>query len=147
MADSDKLYAEKIDVGLPALREIASGLQKFIPLEEMRGPVMVITNLKPRKLAGFLSSGMVFCASSADHTKVELMIPQGPVKIGERIGLEGEEIAQEYQKELNPKKKEFEKLAPYFRTDAEGFACFGAKRLVHSGGYIKAKTLTNSIVS
>jgi len=48
----------------------------------------VLANLKPRKLAGFNSNGMVLCASSADHTKVELMRPHPDCKVGERITLE-----------------------------------------------------------
>ena len=50
--ESDKLYCEKIDIG-GEIREIASGLQKFITLEEMTSDlVLVLANLKPRKLAG-----------------------------------------------------------------------------------------------
>lgn len=59
------------------MREIASGLQKFVPLEQMKGKVIVMANLKPRPLAGFMSNGMVVCASNADHTVVELLIPEG----------------------------------------------------------------------
>jgi tRNA-binding EMAP/Myf-like protein len=33
--------------------EIASGLQKFVSLDNMRGKVLVMTNLKPRKMGGF----------------------------------------------------------------------------------------------
>ena len=35
------------------VREIGSGLQKNVPIEEMKGLVCVMANLKPRKLAGF----------------------------------------------------------------------------------------------
>ena len=50
--ESDKLYCEKIDIG-GEIREIASGLQKFVALEEMTTDlVLVLVNLKPRKLAG-----------------------------------------------------------------------------------------------
>lgn len=52
------------------MREIASGLQKFVPLDQMKGKVLVMANLKPRPLAGFNSNGMVVCASNADHTVV-----------------------------------------------------------------------------
>jgi hypothetical protein len=37
---------------------------------------------------------------------------------------------------LNPKKKVLEKTIGFFCTDAEGFACFGEKRLVTSKGFI-----------
>jgi aminoacyl tRNA synthase complex-interacting multifunctional protein 1 len=45
----------------------------------MKGPVLVMVNLKPRPLAGFPSNGMVVCASNADHTQVELLIPEGQI--------------------------------------------------------------------
>ncbi len=40
----------------------------------MNGLVLVLTNLKPRALAGFNSNGMVLCAN-LDHKKVELLRP------------------------------------------------------------------------
>jgi aminoacyl tRNA synthase complex-interacting multifunctional protein 1 len=80
------LYCEKINV-CGEIREIASGLQKFVDLNNMKGKVIVMANLKPRPLAGFNSNGMVVCASNHEHTQVELIIPEG--EIGERIYLEG----------------------------------------------------------
>ena len=44
-------------------------------IEDMKGLVCVLVNLKPRKLAGFESNGMVVAASNADHTIVELIRP------------------------------------------------------------------------
>lgn len=42
--------------------QIVSGLVKFVPVEEMEGRrVLVLANLKPAKLRGILSSGMVGC--------------------------------------------------------------------------------------
>jgi tRNA-binding EMAP/Myf-like protein len=57
--DSDKLWCEKISFGPgEPVREIASGLRAFFTQEQMTGQrVVVVRNLKPRKLAGFLSSG------------------------------------------------------------------------------------------
>lgn len=49
--ESENLYCEKIDIGTE-IREIASGLQKFIKIEDMTGLVAVMVNLKPRPLAG-----------------------------------------------------------------------------------------------
>lgn len=51
----------------------------------MKGKCLVITNLKERKLAGFMSNGMVLCASNEDHTVVEILRPEEGAKIGERI--------------------------------------------------------------
>ena len=59
--ESEKLYCEKIDV-CGEIREIASGLQQLVPIEEMSGKVVVMANLKPRPLGGFMSNGMLVCA-------------------------------------------------------------------------------------
>lgn len=51
-------------------REIASGLQQHVPIDKMVGKIVVMANLKPRKLAGFNSNGMVVCASNEDHSQI-----------------------------------------------------------------------------
>ena len=92
--ESEKLYIEKIDLGEPEgrLRTIVSGLQAFVTLDEMLADkrVIVFANMKPRKLAGIMSEGMVLCAGNAEHTQVELMRPNKDTPIGERVTLEGE---------------------------------------------------------
>ena len=63
---SDKLYGESVNVGEAAPREIASGLQSHVPLEQMAPRrVVIVANLKPRKMGSFLSNGMVLCVSVA----------------------------------------------------------------------------------
>lgn len=63
--DADALYVEKIDLGEPAPRTIVSGLVNFIPIEQMRERmVVVLCNLKPAKMRGVESQGMVLCAST-----------------------------------------------------------------------------------
>jgi len=51
--------------------------------------IIVFANMKPKKLAGIMSEGMVLCASNADHTVVELMRPHKDSAIGERVTLVG----------------------------------------------------------
>jgi len=64
---SEKLYNEVVDIGGGVERKIGSGLQKFITIEQMTGAmVVVICNLKEKKLAGFPSHGMVMCAETPD---------------------------------------------------------------------------------
>ena len=61
--ESDKIYCEKIDMGKGEIREISSGLVAHYKLEQMIGAmVVVICNLKGRKVAGVMSNGMVMCA-------------------------------------------------------------------------------------
>eukprot|EP00977_Amphora_coffeiformis_P025283 scaffold19162_cov76-Amphora_coffeaeformis.AAC.1 len=71
--------------------------------------VLVLCNLKERKLVGFPSHGMVLCASNEDHSVVRLVNPPVDAKIGERITvpdfeIEGEE-GQPYAENKVGKKK------------------------------------------
>ena len=51
--------------------------------------VVVFANLKPAKLAGIMSEGMVMCGQNLDHTQVECMRPHNDTPIGERVTLDG----------------------------------------------------------
>ena len=51
--------------------------------------VVVFANLKPAKLAGIMSEGMVMCGQNLDHTQVECMRPHNDTPIGERVALDG----------------------------------------------------------
>lgn len=62
--DADALYVEKIDLGEKEPRTVVSGLVNYVPIEEMRERmVVVLCNLKPAKMRGVESAGMVLCAS------------------------------------------------------------------------------------
>ena len=110
--DSDKLYCEEVDVGEAETRQIGSGIRAFHTFEEMQGHrVCVLCNLKPRKLGGFPSNGMLLCASTEDHSAGALIDPPEGAKIGERVtfpGFEGEAATPAQVQ----KKKYVEILAP-----------------------------------
>lgn len=84
------MYNEKVDIGGGEERTIASGLQKFIPLEDMKDKLcIVLVNLRPRKLAEWNSHGMVMCAETENKSVVELLIPPAGSKPGDLISFEG----------------------------------------------------------
>ena len=56
------------------------------------GQCVVFANLKPKKLAGIPSEGMVMCAQDDGRSKVQLMRPPAGSKVGERIQLEGNPV-------------------------------------------------------
>ena len=63
---SKKLLCSKVRVG-SQIKQIVSGIKSNYTPEEMVGKkVMVLVNLKPAKLAGVLSEGMLLCAEDAD---------------------------------------------------------------------------------
>lgn len=72
--NSEKLYNEVVDIGGDVHRKIGSGLQKFLTLEQMNGAmVVVLCNLKEKKLADYMSHGMVMCAETPDGAQVEFL--------------------------------------------------------------------------
>ena len=63
---SKKLLCSQVKIG-SQVRQIVSGIKAYYTPEEMVGKkVMVVTNLKPAKLAGILSEGMILCAEDAE---------------------------------------------------------------------------------
>ncbi len=74
----------KVKIG-SQVRQIVSGIKSFYTPEEMVGKkVMVVVNLKPAKLAGVLSEGMLLCAEDADDN-LSLMVPEKDMPAGAEI--------------------------------------------------------------
>eukprot|EP00043_Microstomoeca_roanoka_P003408 m.43632 g.43632 ORF g.43632 m.43632 type:complete len:406 (+) comp12048_c0_seq1:495-1712(+) len=143
--DADSLYVETIDVGEPTPRTIISGLAKFVPLEEMQNrKVVICCNLKPRKMRGIMSQGMVMCAKVGD-TIEPLSPPEGAVA-GDPIDFE--KYPRKPDAELNPKKKIFEAVQPELFTNADGVANYrGDAFIVKGKGPCFAKVAKNGTVS
>ena len=81
---SRKLLCSQVKIG-SQVRQIVSGIKSDYSAEEMVGKkVMVVTNLKPAKLAGILSEGMILCAEDADG-KLSLMVPEKEMPAGAEI--------------------------------------------------------------
>uniref|UniRef100_T1IWR1 tRNA-binding domain-containing protein n=1 Tax=Strigamia maritima TaxID=126957 RepID=T1IWR1_STRMM len=139
--DADSLYVEEVDLGEGKMRTVVSGLVRFVPLEAMQNrAVVLLCNLKPAKMRGVLSEAMVMCASTSE--KVEILIPPSAAVPGDRVICE--EFLGDPDKELNPKKKIFEQVAPDLKTDEEKRATYKGKLLVIPGkGNIVAESLIN----
>ena len=121
--DAEKLWCENIDLGEKGVRQICSGLRAFKTKEQMEGArVCVIVNVKPGKLRDVKSDGLVLCASNADHTEVDFVIPPEGAAIGERVAFPGFEG--EPEEVLNPKKKQLDAVCLDLKTNAEGVACY-----------------------
>ena len=81
---SKKLLCSQVKIG-SEVRQILSGIKQYYKPEEMVGKkVMVVTNLKPAKLAGMTSEGMLLCAEDADGN-LALMTPEKPMPAGAEI--------------------------------------------------------------
>merc|ERR1712071_642798 len=138
--DSDKLYCEEIDVGEDEPRSVASGLRAFYssPSDLIGRRVLVVCNLKERKLAGFPSHGMVLCSSNEEHTEVKIISAPPDAQIGEKATVPGwdyeSEEGQPFAENKIGKKKVFEKLATNLKTDEYGTPGFLGTPFITSGG-------------
>nr|AEB92227.1 P43 [Eisenia andrei] len=140
--DADSLYVEEVDVGEPKTRTIVSGLVQHVPLEQMQDRIGVfLSNLKPAKMRGILSEGMIMCGSSPE--KVEIIDPPIGAAIGDRVVVDGYSGGPDEQ--LNPKKEIWEQIQPDLRINDAGVATYkGIPWNVRNLGPFKVATMTNS---
>ncbi len=153
--EAEKLFCEEIDLGEYSsnceggVRKIASGLRAHYSLDEMDGRlVCVITNLKPAKLVGFVSQGMVLAAHDAKTGKVELVTPPEGSTLGERLFLKSRDVPTSSATPSQvSKKKLWQALAPLLRVNSEGVAACDGNALCTSKGPCTVPTVTNGPIS
>ena len=81
---SKKLLCSQVKIG-SQVKQIVSGIKQHYSAEEMVGKkVMVLVNLKPAKLAGVLSEGMLLCAEN-ENGELALMVPEKKMPAGAEI--------------------------------------------------------------
>mmetsp|Transcript_43286 Transcript_43286/g.71520 ORF Transcript_43286/g.71520 Transcript_43286/m.71520 type:complete len:299 (-) Transcript_43286:68-964(-) len=149
--DADSMYVEMIDIGEEKPRQICSGIKGKVSMEEMRGVMcLVFSNLKPAKLRGVESAGMLLAASNDDKSKLEIVRPPKDAVIGERVNLEDEDLTQykptnlvKILKKGNPWNEIKDKL----RINDKGIACFDGRPFKTSKGPLTAATLRNARIS
>ena len=84
VAKSKKLLCSQVKIGSET-RQIVSGIKAWYKPDQMVGKkVMVVTNLKPAKLAGILSEGMILCAED-NEGNLALMTPEKDIKPGSEV--------------------------------------------------------------
>jgi methionyl-tRNA synthetase len=85
----DKLYKLSIDLSEPEKRTLVAGLKLYYTKEELQNKfVIVVSNLEPKKLGGFLSQGMLLAASQKlddGSEKVSLLAPDKDIALGSDI--------------------------------------------------------------
>ena len=112
-------------MGDAELRQVASGLREHY-------------SLKPSKMLGFTSSGMVLAAKN-EAGKVELVAPPPGAEVGERVRVEsvfttGEAGNVPWSDSRVKKYKVWEAMARDLRTSSAGVACWKGEPLVTSAG-------------
>ncbi|MBT3262010.1 methionine--tRNA ligase subunit beta [Candidatus Woesearchaeota archaeon] len=82
--DADKLYVIKVDIGEETPRTIVSGLRDHYELEALIGKkIIVFANLKPAKLRGIESEGMLLAAGKDD--KCVLLDLESDIEVGSKV--------------------------------------------------------------
>ena len=145
---ADKLYCEEIDLGAElGTLEVASGLRAHYDLAAMQGRrVVVVANLKPAKMVGFESKGMVLAAKSADGNVLELLEPPVGAAIGERVFLEGV-TGTAWPASRVAKKKMWNVVAESLRTDSACRAAWKGQPLLTSAGPVVVRTLVDAQIA
>ena len=88
---ADKLYKLILDVGKIGERIICAGIKEFYSKEDLKGKkIIYFSNLKPRRLRGIESQGMLLAASTfsedGKEKEVVLLAPEKEIENGSRIG-------------------------------------------------------------
>jgi methionyl-tRNA synthetase len=83
---SKKLYQIQLDVGELGKRQIVSGIALHYTPEQLVGrQIVIVANLKPAKLMGVESHGMLLAASTEDDSVLALLSPDKPILAGARV--------------------------------------------------------------
>eukprot|EP00474_Spongospora_subterranea_P009169 CRZ09627.1 hypothetical protein [Spongospora subterranea] len=139
------LYLEKIDLGeVAGPRQVVSGLANFVSVDEMMNrDVCVLVNISASDVKGVPSSGLVLCASNADHTVVVPILPPKGVVPGDKVMFPGvNNLANPEQ--IKPKK--LHKLFKMLRTsdeDAPTANCGDLPFMTNRGRISAPSTLRN----
>jgi tRNA-binding EMAP/Myf-like protein len=151
------------------VRTVCSGLNGLVPLAEMQDrKVVVVANLKPVNMRSIKSAAMVLAASpkaeegadphAADRVVELVQVPEGS-EAGDKVYFEGWPYGEGRgpEKQLNPKKKQWEAIQPGFYTSEDlvvGFDAAGAEGVeggtgdlvVEGKGKCFVKTLKGAVV-
>lgn len=142
--DADTLYLTRIDIGGEFL-SIVAGLAKFFTVEQLIGKnVVVLCNLRPSKLRGHLSEGMIMCARSGDT--LEVLEPPANAKPGDLVYCESYDRTP--TDGARDKKRLYDPLAPDMFTNDDLVASYkGSYLYVPEKGNITVKSLKNSPIT
>lgn len=144
--ESDKLYVETIDLGEAAPRQVLSGLAQHMPIDKVRGALVVcICNLRTRKMGGLESQAMVLCASDAGKSSLCFVTPPEGSAVGERVSWDGYAGEPEAPKKME-KKKAWEAIQPELATDGRGVCVYRQTPFKLSAGVCTA-SISGGVIS
>ena len=138
--NADKLYVLQLKLGEEE-RQIVSGLVDHYSIDDLVGQhIVLVYNLKPAKLRGIKSEGMLLAASTEDEKELEvLFLPD--VEPGIRLSLNGEEPAAEGAKRIS--------IDQFFSVPMrveDNTVMIGTTAVAASGSPVRTKTLSRGSV-
>ncbi|XP_072552360.1 aminoacyl tRNA synthase complex-interacting multifunctional protein 1 [Salminus brasiliensis] len=139
--DSESLYIQEVDLGESAPRTVVSGLANHMLPEQLQDSLAVLLcNVKPVKVRGVQSQARLVCAVNQD--KIEPLDPPTGAQPGDRVTFQN--YPGEAERELNPKRRIWERLLPDLCTDGKGVANYkGVAFEVRGKGLCRAATISN----
>jgi methionyl-tRNA synthetase len=149
--EADKLYIEKLDDGTEEGRTIVSGLvPHYRPEELLNRTIIVVANLKPAKLRGVKSHGMLLAASAKsgegeDATEIVDVLFADHLEPGTRLYLEGQAVAADGESEGLKRIKIDDFFAVPIRAVA-GEVKVGDTRLMAGDRPVKTEKVTDGTV-
>ena len=122
-----------------------------MPPEALAGSrVVVVCNLKPAKMRGILSTGMVLCASSGDeeNEQLELLTPPEDAEVGERIVVESksEGLLPDQLLKTEGQQKVWKRVSKTLETNEQLDCTMNGGRLLTSAGPVQVASLKNARV-
>ena len=127
-------------------RTVVSGLVKFMEASAVaKRKAVLLCNLKPAKMKGIESQAMVLCASNADHSQVELLVPPEGCEVGERVTFEGHP-GEPFAPNQVAKKKVWEAVAPHLTTTDAKVAVYQGVPFGTSKGPCTAATIAGGSI-
>ena len=131
--------------------QVVSGLAGVYTVAELQGRlVLLLVNLKPAKLAGVKSHGMVLAAVSADGSATELLEPPQAARVGERVtfppltshAIEGPLLTVRVNEKVQGE------VLPALHVDGRGVACFGPQHVpfTTSAGVVTAPSIRDALI-
>lgn len=135
--EADGLYVLKIDVGAGETRTVCAGLRKYVPEAEMQERrVVLICNLKPRKLRGVDSEAMCLAGSvvgnEGDKETVVPIAPPAAAEPGAILHVDGIEGERTVEDGKYVSSKNWDRVVGRFAVK-NGQACYDGKPMLVSG--------------
>lgn len=135
--EADKLYLVQLDVGPLGKRQICAGVKDFFTPNEIAGQnIILVSNLKPRKLRGQVSHGMMLACEKKNGEELELGLLTTNAEPGQKVIIEGGKVKAEEMNKCVAREIEYKDFQKAVMNGKEGYVIEekSGKKLVTANG-------------